>query len=135
MEGFFKATSELDFFAETKKAGFRIILFFIVDRSTASLKSAHSHDHLQGIDLFVPVINEYVGSNWPGQDGAMFIPVLPQALAFAISDKRFSLRSFVLGDMQGLPEDLHPILSNFMFDVLNNLSNLEPLISIKSLRD
>lgn len=135
MEGFFKAASELDFFTETRKAKFRIFLFFIVDRSAASLKAAHAHEHLAGIDLFVPVINAHVGSNWPRQDGALFIPALPQALAFAISQKRFSLRSFVLGDAQDLSEDLRPALNSFMFDVLSNLSNLEPIISLKGLRD
>ncbi len=135
LEGFFKATSELDFFAEVKSVGFRVILFFIVDRSVSSLKSAHTHEHIAGIDLFVPVINEFIGSNWLKADGAMFIPALPQALAFAISDKRFSLRSYVLGEMQNLPEDLRPTLTSFMFDVLSNFSNLEPLISLKSLRD
>jgi hypothetical protein len=134
MEGFFKATSELDFFTETKKAGFMVILFFIVDRSAASLKAAHAHEHLAGIDLFVPVINEYVGSNWPRQDGAMLIPALPQSLAFAISEKRFSLRSFILGDSQGIAEELRPILTSFVFDVLSNFSNLEPLASLKSLQ-
>ncbi len=132
-EGFFKAASELDFFAETKKAGFRIFLFYMVDRSAPSLKAAHAHEHLAGIDLFVPVINEHIGSNWPRQDGALFIPALPQALAFAISDKRFSLRSFMLGEAQGLTEDLQSTLRSFMFDVLSNLSNLEPLVSLKNL--
>lgn len=135
MEGFFRATSELDFFAEVRRVGFRVILFFIVDRSVSSLKAAHAHEHIAGIDLFVPVINEFVGSNWHKADGAMFIPALPQALAFSISDKRFSLRSFVLGEPQGLSEDLRPTLSSFIFDVLSNLGNLEPLISLNSLKN
>jgi hypothetical protein len=135
LEGFFKASSELDFFNEAHKSGFHVILFFIVDRSQTSLKSAQSFEHNMGIDLFVPVINEIVGSNWHKKDGAMFIPALPQALAFAISDRRFSLRSFVLGEAQGLAEELRPILTSFMFEILSNLSNLEPLISLKNLSD
>jgi hypothetical protein len=135
LEGFFKAASELDFFTEAKKSGFHVILFFIVDRSVASVKSAQAHEHIVGIDLFVPVINEIVGSNWHKNDGPMIIPALPQALSFAISEKRFSLRSYVLGEAQGLADELRPTLTSFMFEVLNNFSNLEPLISLKKLQD
>jgi hypothetical protein len=132
-EGFFKASRELNFFDEAKNAGFRIILFFIVDRSTASLKAAHAHEHVHGVDLFVPVINQYVGTNWPNED-ALTLPLLPQSLAFAISERRFSLRAFVLGEMQGLEPSSQSTLSNFLFETFNNLANLEPLISVKSLR-
>jgi hypothetical protein len=132
-DGFFKASRELNFFDEAKNAGFRVILFFIVDRSTASLKAAHAHEHIHGVDLFVPVINQYVGTNWPNED-ALNLPLLPQPLAFAISERRFSLRAFVLGEMQGLEPSLQSTLSNFLFETFNNLANLEPLISVKSLR-
>jgi hypothetical protein len=132
-EGFFKAVRELDFFTETKKAGFRIILFFVVDRSVSSLKAAKAHEHIAGVDLFVPVINQYVGSNWPNDD-ALTLPLLPQALAFAISEKRFSLRAFVLGETQQLDNELQPTLSSFLYEVLGNLGNLEPLISVRALR-
>jgi hypothetical protein len=133
-DGFFKAASELYFFEEAKKMGFRIFLFFVVDRSVTSVKEARILEHFPGIDLFVPVRNEFVGSSWPSMDGALTIPTLPLPLTTAISDKRFSLRAFVLGDMQGLDAKLQPILSSFMFDVLNNFSNLEPLISLRGLR-
>ena len=135
LEGFFKATGELNFFEETAKAGFRVILFFIVDRSAASLKSARAHERLKGIDLFVPTINQFVGSYWPNPASGFSIPALPQPLAFAISDKRFSLRAFTLGDPQGLSEDLQPLLSSFLFEVLGNLGNLEPIFTLNSLRD
>jgi hypothetical protein len=134
LEGFFKAVEELSFFQETAKAGFRVMLFFIVDRAAASLKAARAHEHISGVDLFVPTINQFVGSYWPNPDGALTIPALPQSISTVISNKRFSLRSFVLGDAQGLSEELRPVLSGFVFDTLNNLSNLEPLITLKSLK-
>lgn len=134
MEGFFKAAEELDFFEETRRAGFRVILFFVVDHSVHSLKSARSHEHIKAVDLFVPVINEFVGSHWPLREGALVIPLLPQALAFAIGERRFSLRNFVLGDPQGLDESDQRSLSNFMYNVLDAFGNLEPLMTIKQLR-
>lgn len=133
LEGFFKAVRELDFFAELHKAKFRVFVFFIVDRATASLKAAHGVESFPGIDLFVPVINDHVGTLWPGREGALHLPALPQALSIAISAKRFSLRNFVLGDAQNLPEDQRLMLNSFLYDVLNNLSNLEPLASLKNL--
>lgn len=133
-EGFFKAVEELDFFAETRKAGFRIIVFYVVDRSAASLKAAKAVQKFPNIDLFVPVENQHVGSLWPKSEGDLVIPALPQALAIAISDRRFSLRNFVLGDMQQLPEQYQPILSQFLFEVLNNFGNLEPLVSLQNLK-
>ena len=134
MENFFKAVGELNFFDELKKLGFRIIVFFIVDRSATSRKAAEVIEQFPGIDLFVPVNNKYVGSSWPDASGTMVIPALPQPLAFAISEKRFSLRNFVLGDTQHLPEEYQSMLSSFLFDTLNNLSNLEPLITVRNLK-
>jgi hypothetical protein len=134
MEGFFKACSELHFFEEAKRAGFRIILFFIVDRSLHSLKAARALETTSGIDLMVPVINEYIGSQWPDHDGALIIPNLNKDIATAISDRRFSLRNFVLGEAQGLSEEHQHELNTFMYDLLNTLNNLEPLITVKALR-
>jgi hypothetical protein len=127
LEGFFKAVGELHFFDEARRAGFRIIVFFIVDRSTASLKTARHVQEFAGIDLFVPVQNEFVGSSWPMAERGLIIPALPQALAFSVAEKRFSFRAFVLGDTQRLAAEHQPLLSNFLYDVLNNLANLEPI--------
>jgi hypothetical protein len=135
LEGFFKAVMALHFFEEATKAGFRIILFFVVDRSAASQKAARAHEHIRGIDLFVPTINEYVGSFWPNRDGAFTLPALPQDIAVAISDKRFSLRAFALGDAQELTDNQTQNLSGFLFNVFDNLGNLEPLISLHNLKD
>ena len=133
-EGFFKAAEELGFFDELKKIGFRIIVFYVVDRHAASLRAAKEIQKTPNIDLFVPVENQHVGSFWPKTEGDLVIPALPPKLAIAISDKRFSLRSFVLGDVQQLPAEFQPELSNFLFEVLSNLSNLEPLVTLQNLK-
>ena len=134
MEAFFRAVSELNFFDEAHKAGFRIIVFFVVDRSATSLKVARFIQQFPGIDLFVPVENKHVGTIWPKSESGMVIPALPQALAIAISEKRFSLRNFVLGDTQQLPEEYHAMLNAFLLDVLSNFGNLDPLITLENLR-
>lgn len=127
LDGFFKAVAELHFFEEAKKSGFRIIVFFIVDRSAGSLRAARLVQEFSGIDLFVPVRNEFVGSSWPTSESGLIIPALPQALAFAVTERRFSFRAFVLGDTQLLATEHHTVLSSFLFEVLSNLGNIEPL--------
>jgi hypothetical protein len=134
-DGFFQAVTGLKFFEELKRLGFRIIIFYVVDRQPASLRAAKALQKFPDIDLFVPVENQHVGSFWPKSEGDLIIPALPQALAIAIADKRFSLRGFVLGDTQHLAEEYQPVLSNFLYEVLNNLGNLEPLVTLQNLRE
>jgi hypothetical protein len=133
-ENFFAAERDLRFFKECKKQGFRVFLFFIVDQSFGSLKAAQTLQHYPGVDLFVPVRNMLVRSNWPEDDGALTMPYLAAPLASAISNRRFSFRAFVQGDTQGLAPDAVPPLQNFLYEVLNNLSNLEPVYSLGALK-
>jgi hypothetical protein len=135
MESFFKAVAELNFFEEAHRAGFRIMVFYVVDRATTSLKSARAVQEFPGIDMFVAVTNEFVGSSWPRGEGCLALPELPRNLAIAISDKRISLRSFVLGDRQNLPENQINMLSSFLSQTLANLANIEPIFSLKQLAD
>jgi hypothetical protein len=133
-ESFFAAERDLSFFAECKKAGFRVFLFFVVDDSFTSLKAARALEHYPGIDLFVPVRNMMVRSSWPEDDGALTIPYLAAPVASAITHRRFSFRAFVQGDLQGLGDDMVPQLQSFLYDTLSNLSNLEPVYSLKGLQ-
>jgi hypothetical protein len=131
---FFKAVRELDFFSAAHEAGFRVIVFFVVDRATASLRAAKDIYDEHGIDLFVAVKNEFVGSAWPPGEGALVLPLLTRDVALAISEKRFSLRNFVLGENQGLDGDQRLALNGFMFAVLGSLNSLDTEISLGALR-
>jgi hypothetical protein len=133
-ENFFAAERDLGFFAECKKAGFRVFLFFVVDESFTSLKAAKSFQRYSGLDLFVPVRNLLVRSSWQEDDGSLTIPFLAAPVASAIGHRRFSFRTFVQGDMQGLSADMIPILQNFLYETLSNLSNLEPGYSLKEMQ-
>ncbi len=135
MLDFFKAADELDVFAETKRAGFRVIVFFVVDRVAASFKTAKMIYEQKGIDLFVAVRNENVGSSWPRDEGALTLPALPRAVAVAISDRRFSLRNFVLGDIQGLDDEQKLSLNTFLYEVLGSLNSLDTEISLSNLKN
>ena len=61
-DDFFKAAAELHAFEEMKRLGFRVIVFYIVDRTAASLRTAKTIQKFPNIDLFVPVENQHVGS-------------------------------------------------------------------------
>jgi len=134
MLDFFKAVEELDFFAEAKRNGFRIMVFFVVDRIVASLKTAKAIFEVPGIDLFVPVKNENVGSLLPPEEGALVLPAMPRSLAIAVADRRFSMRNFVLGDDQGLEGADKLALNQFLFAVLGGLNGLDSEISLAQLR-
>lgn len=134
MENFFGAERDLGFFAECKKSGFRIFVFFVVDESLSSLRAAQVFQRHRGIDLFVPVRNLFVRSAWPEDGGALTIPFLAAPIASLVNFRRFSFRAFVQGEMQGLGEDMVPIVQQFLYEVLSNLSNLEPVYSLKELK-
>ena len=131
---FFKAMRDIDFLKELKENGFRVIVFFVVDRTHASLRAAHDAQEIKGIDLFVPVRNENVGSAWPN-DAALTLRALPRDVAVAVSDRRFSLRNFVLGDAQGLEETQRVALNHFLAQALSDLSGLDVELSLQNLRN
>jgi len=130
---FFKAMKDIDFLKELKERGFRIMVFYVVDRTLASLRQAHETREIPGIDLFVPVRNDNVGTIWP-DDSVVTLQALPRDVAIAISDRRFSLRSFVLGDEQGMEESQRVALNSFLARALSALSGLDVEMSLQKLR-
>ena len=134
MLAFFKAVAELNFFNAANKMGFRIIVLFVVDWVPPSLRAAQDVFEVPGIDLFVAVINESIGSAWPEEEGALKIPILPRKLAILIADRRFSLRNFVLGNDQGIGVSDKPDLNRFLFAVLDNLNTLDVDVSLQRLK-
>ncbi len=133
-DGFFQSMKELDYVAEIRKLGFRYLLFYVVDTSALSLRRARELRESCGADLFVPVRNEFTGSIWPADEDALSLPELPLDVMRAILDRRFSLRSFVLGDRQGLDDAQSFALNHFVHDVLQGLNNLETTLTLKRLR-
>ena len=131
MLAFYKAVAELDFLNAARKMGFRIIVFFVVDWVLPSLRAAQDVFEVPGIDLFVAVINESIGSAWPKEEGALKIPILSRKLAIAIADRRFSLRNFVLGNDQGISDADKPDLNRFLYIVLDSLNSLDFDVSLQ----
>jgi hypothetical protein len=134
MLDFFKVVEELSFFPEAKAHGFRIIVFFVVDRPTTSLRMARAIYDTDGIDHFVAVTNDNVGTSWPEDEGSLNMPVLPRSVSVAISDRRFSLRNFVLGETHGLVGADKTLLNAFLFRIMDGLNSLDVDISLNRLR-
>lgn len=134
-ENFLAAERDLSFFAECRKLGFRVFLFFVVDESFTSAKTARDLKRLLEVDLFVPVRNMLVRSAWPEDDGALTMPYLAAPLASHVGNRRFSFRAFVQGDMQGLAAEQAQLLQDFLYETLNNLANLEPIHSMTVLKE
>jgi hypothetical protein len=135
VESFFAKEKVLSFFAEAHKSGFRVFLFYVVDNTYTSLNEARLLKEHKGIDLFVPVRNMLVGSTWETDEASLTLPAMTPALAQAVLNRRFSFRNFVQGDLQGLPNELAMELQNFLYEALNNLNNLEPVLALGKLRE
>ena len=118
-----------------REKGFRLCVLFVVDRDPASLKTAVAIEDLLQPDLLAPVVNHFVGTSLPqGVPGPVIgIDRIEGELRVIVSHRRFSLRSFLLGDETEVPPRLRPQLKNVLHGVMDGLRNLEPAMSLQSL--
>lgn len=133
---FFQAVTELGFADEARARGFDLVVLFIVDRAEDSLKMAADIARTVKPDLLVPVRNAHVGSALDATDAKLTIdmPVLDRAAAAIIANKRFSLRSFLLGDEAGMQAHLAARLKSFLYELTTGFREIEPAMSLSRLR-
>lgn len=114
--------------------GSSIAVLYIVDSDEASLKTAVSLEQILNPDLFVPVANRFIGSALPeGVPGPVLVmDKLNQELVSLISNRRFSLRSYILGDEQGLPARFETNLKAFLQRLISGMSGLEPVLNVET---
>lgn len=134
---FCEAAAAADLPEAARAKGFRLCVLFVVDRDPASLKTAVAIEDMLQPDLLVPVVNRFVGSSLPdGVPGPVIaLEKIEGELRVLVSNRRFSFRSFLLGDDSGVPARLRAQLKNFLHGVLGGLRNLEPAMSLQSLHD
>lgn len=118
-----------------RSKGCRLCVLFLVDRDPASLKMAVALEDMLQPDLLVPVVNHFVGTSLPeGVPGpVVVIERIEGELRMLISSRRFSLRSFLLGDEAAVPARLRPALKNLLHGIIDGLRNIEPAMSLQSL--
>ncbi len=133
---FFEAVTELGFAEEARARGFALVVLFIVDRTEESLKVAADIARNVQPDLLVPVRNAHVGSAFDDSDAKLVIdmPVLDRAAAAIIANKRFSIRSFLLGDEGGMQAHLASRLKGFLYELMTGFREIEPVMSLSRLR-
>ncbi len=133
---FCEAVSELGFFAEARRAGFHIVVYFVVDKVPASRASAAQVENQTKPDLLVPVRNAFVDSSLLDTAPPVVIsmPALPPELVAIIANKRFSFRGFLLGGEDGVPQALRTRLKGFLYDLLTGFREIAPVLSLSKLR-
>ena len=134
---FCEAAGAVSFPEAARGKGFRICVLYVVDRDPLSLKTAMAVEDMLQPDLLVPVINRFVGTSLPdGVPGPVVtLEKIEGELHGIISNRRFSLRAFLMGDDAGVPARLRAHLKNFLHEVLGGLRNLDPAMSLQSLQD
>ena len=112
-------------------------MLFIVDRDPASLKTAVALEEMLQPDLLAPAVNRFVGTSLPdGVPGpVIIIDKIEGELRVLITQRRFSLRSFLLGDEASVPARLRAPLKNVLHGVIDGLRNIEPAMSLQSLHE
>lgn len=133
---FCEAMTDLAFRDAAHEAGFALVVLFIVDQPADSLKSALAVEEILKPDLFVPVANQWVGSALPDQvDGlTLTLEGLSPALLPVIGQRRFSFRSYLLGDDSAVPPSLRPALTSFLHGLLGGFREIGPELSLSRLR-
>jgi hypothetical protein len=129
---FFEFSQALDFFSEARKRGFFIVVMFIVDNSYESVSHARSIEEKAGVNMVVPVRNDFVGSYWPEDEWCFRVPALDPAIFVEIAQRRFSLREFVMGDLQTLPKQHDMELKRFVYQVMQGFNDLEQIIKLRA---
>ena len=134
---FCEAAGDADFAEKARGKGYRVCMLYIVDREPESLKTAVAVEEMLQPDLLVPVVNRFVGTSLPdGVPGPVIsMDKIDGELHSVVSNRRFSLRSFLLGDDSAVPVRLRAQLKNFLHGVLGGLRNLEPALSLQSLQE
>ena len=133
---FCEAMGDLQFRKASQEAGFKLIVIYIVDEGEDSLKTAAAVEELLNPDLFVPVANRFVGSALPdGVPGPILtMEKLDPDLHAIVTNRRFSFRSFLLGEESGVPMRLRSNLKMFLHTLLNGFREFGPALSLLNLR-
>lgn len=126
-----------NFAKKAQEKEFRTAALFIVDREDKSLRTAIAVEEILMPDLFVPVANRFVGSALPdGVPGPVLsMDGMEPELNAVVSNRRFSLRTFMLGDDSAVPIRLRMGLKNFLHGLVSGMREFEPALSLQTLRE
>lgn len=134
-ENFFATYSQLDFHIEATRAGFQIVVFFIVDKDYSSLRFSEDVQRQVAPALFI-VRNIYIGSALVprGDTLSIDIPELDREVMNLIEARHFSLRNFILGDEGSMAAQHSRKLKIFLLEMMTALRDIEPAMTLARLR-
>lgn len=132
----FRISAELGFAGEARRHGFRVVVLFIVDQSPDSLRAVETLKTQAHPDLVVFVRNGFIGSSLSeiGNKTVIDIPDLDPEIAALTAAKRFSFRSFLLDDDQGLEAGAQIKLKSFLYEIMTGLRNIGPAVTLHMLK-
>lgn len=136
-DNFFKTAVDLGFIGEAGRYGFRLVVLFVIDQNAESLKSARALEAHVRPDLVVFVCNHFIGcAVESGSQGPVIdIPALDPDVIAVTDGKRFSFRSFLLDDGQGLTGPRNTELKTFLYEIMTGLRNIAPAVSLRALKN
>lgn len=136
LDDFREAAVARQFPAAARDKGFNLCILYIIDRDEKSLHAAVRIEDALLPDLFVPVVNRFVGSVLPeGVPGPTLVMAkIDPELQAIISNRRFSLRGFMLGDNTGVPPRMQVNLRNYLHGLQAGLREFEPALSLRQLQ-
>lgn len=134
---FCEAANAAGLAAKAHAKGSAIAVLYIVDREESSLKTAVALEQIINPDLFVPVANRMIGSALPeGVPGpVLLMEKLNQDLFAVIANRRFSLRTFMLGDEEGVPSRFRANLMAFLQRLISGMNGFEAVLRFETARE
>ena len=137
LAGFCEAAAERGLADRAREKDFRLASLYIVDRDEKSLGTAVAVEEILVPDIFVPVANRLVGSALPdGVPGPVLVMErLDDELHGVVSNRRFSLRAFMLGEETDVPVRQRIGLKNFLHGLVTGMREFEPALSLQALRE
>ena len=135
-ENFFETLQELNFLGEATRLGFQFVVLFVVDKEFASLNAADDIRATVAPYTVINVRNLHVGSSATksGYNLTIDIPVLDRDVFPHIENRRFSFRSFLLGDESVIPPQHVTKLKIFLLALITDIQEIEPVLSLQKLK-
>jgi hypothetical protein len=141
----FALFEQIDFIGEARKAGFVVIVLYIIDRPFASLRLARQIYHGGQLDRFVPVRNDAIGHvsdycqvvNLYGElirGGEIFLPVLSRDILRMAEQRGFSFASFLLNRYPHITAEKRAELRQFLNAMFAQIRQIHGEVEFQGLR-
>lgn len=141
----FALFEQIDFIYEARKAGFVVIVLYIIDRPFASLRLARQIYHGGQLDRFVPVRNDAVGhvSDYCQvvnlydelvKGGEIFLPVLGRDTMRVVEQRGFSFAAFLLNRYPQIGAEMRAELRQFLSGMFGQIRRMHGHVEVQGLK-